>query len=200
MGRLLAALVLAALPIAGAYAFPEPAIVSRDWVFDIDVGTPKPISIRDIHGKTRWFWYMTYTVTNNTGSDRLFIPEITIATDEGDIIIAGQDVPASVFPAIKQREGDALLQSPIQIVGKLLQGGDFARASVIVWPAFDHPVDDVDVFFAGLSGETKAIAHPTTGEEIVMRKTLMLSYKTPGAVVHPQEQPVIDNGERWIMR
>jgi hypothetical protein len=198
--RPLVALVLFALPIAGAHAFPEPAIVSRDWLFDVTVDKPRPISIRDVHGETRWFWYMTYNVTNNTGDDRLFIPEITVATDEGDIVTAGQNVPASVFPAIKRKEDDGLLQSPIQIVGKLLQGRDFSRASVIVWPAFDHPVDHVDVFFAGLSGETKAIAHPTTGEEIVMRKTLMLSYDTPGGVVHPQQQPVIPTGERWIMR
>ena len=85
-------------------AYPEPAIVSRAWAFDFEYRTPQLISIPTIEGQIRWFWYLTYKVTNNTDRERLFVPEITLATEMGDIVAAGRDVPAIVYDAIKERE------------------------------------------------------------------------------------------------
>lgn len=181
-------------------AFPRPAIVAKAWQLDLEVGKPQPISVRDVDGQIQWYWYLTYKVQNNTRQERLFIPEIAVATDEGHIVTAGQDVPSKVFEAIKKRQRNPLLMSPIEIVGRLLLGTDFAKESVAVWPAFDRPVDNIDIFFAGLSGETQAIEHPLTKEPVVMRKVLMVTFATPGAKVHPQEQPVLPRGDEWIMR
>ena len=183
-----------------ASAFPEPSIVSKTWEFDIEVGEPRPVSMRDERGQLQWYWYLPYKVQNNTGRERLFIPEFDIATDEGDIVAAGQDVPAKVFDLIKEKEGNTLLLSPIEIVGRMLVGRDFAKESVAIWPAFDHSVDQVDVFVAGLSGETQQIEHPLTKDPVIMRKVLMYKYATPGDVTHPQKQSILPRGEEWIMR
>ena len=86
-----------------AQAYPEPAIVSPSWSLDIEVQAPEAISIEDVDGSIRWFWYISYTVVNPTDLDLLFIPEITIANDRGDILNAGENVPPTVFPAIKKR-------------------------------------------------------------------------------------------------
>ena len=181
-------------------AFPKPSLVPKAWQLDFGPGKPQPISIRDINGQIQWYWYLTYKVQNNTRQERLFIPEIAVATDEGDLVSTGKNVPAEVFEAIQRAEGNPLLLSPIQIVGKLLLGADFAKEGVAIWPAFDHSVDQMDVFVAGLSGETEAIEHPLTKERVVMRKMLMLTFATPGSHTHPERQAVLPSGEEWIMR
>ena len=191
--------VFMALP-PRATAYPEPAIVSSSWSLDITVSVPEAISIEDVDGSIRWFWYISYQVVNPTDQDLLFIPEITVANDLGQIITAGENVPPTVFPAIKERLGNPLLLSPVQVVGKLLQGEDFAREGVAVWPAAEGDVDSFSVFFAGLNGETQTIANPVTEESVLVRRTLMLDYKSPGNFTRPQDQPIIEAGRREVMR
>ena len=200
--RLLAGtcLILSWSPAQRAAAYPEPAIVSPSWSLDIEVRKPEAISIRDVDGGIRWFWYMKYKVTNPTNQDLLFIPEISIANDTGEILTAGESVPPTVFPAIKERLGNPLLMSPVEVVGKLLQGRDFAREGVAVWPASDQDVDAFTVFFAGLNGETQNVTNPLTGESVLVRRTLMLEYQSPGNFTRPQDQPVIEVGRREVMR
>ncbi len=183
-----------------ANAYPEPAIVSPSWSLEVEVTKPAAISIEDVDGSVRWFWYVTYKVVNPTDEDLLFIPEITVANDLGQIVTAGENVPPTVFPAIKKRLGNPLLLSPVQVVGKLLQGEDFAREGVAVWPAAEGDVDSFSVFFAGLNGETQTIANPVTGESVLVRRTLMLDYKSPGNFTRPQDQPIIEAGRREVMR
>jgi hypothetical protein len=183
-----------------AWAYPEPAIVSPSWSLEVEVTKPAAISIEDVDGSIRWFWYVTYKVVNPTDEDLLFIPEITVANDLGEIITAGENVPPTVFPTIKERLGNPLLLSPIQVVGKLLRGEDFAREGVAIWPAPDGDVDAFSVFIAGLNGETQTIANPLTGESVLVRRTLMLEYKSPGNFQRPQDQPIVEDGRREVMR
>lgn len=193
-------LIIAWTPSQRALAYPEPAIVSPSWSMDIEVQSPEAISIEDVDGSIRWFWYIAYKVVNPTDEDLLFIPEITIANDLGEIITAGQDVPPTVFPAIKKRLGNPLLLSPVEVVGKLLQGDDFAREGVAIWPASDGDVDAFSVFIAGLNGETQNVSNPLTGESVLVRRTLMLEYKSPGNFTRPQEQSIIAIDRREVMR
>jgi hypothetical protein len=193
-------LATAVVAVQTTSAYPEPAIVSPSWSLEAQVQAPEAISIEDVDGSIRWFWFITYKVVNPTEQDLLFIPEITIANDNGQIINAGENVPPSVFPAIKARLGNPLLLSPVQIVGKLLQGEDFAREGVAIWPASEGDVDAFSVFIAGLNGETQNITNPATGESVLVRRTLMLEYKSPGNFTRPQEQPITEVGRREVMR
>jgi hypothetical protein len=181
-------------------AYPEPAIVSPSWALDFTFTDPKPISVRDIRGQIRWYWYTTYQVLNKSGDERQFIPEITVATDSGKIIAANHGIPVSVFDAIKEQVGNPLLESPLEIVGTILLGEDYAKEGVAIWRAFDHDVDEIRLFFAGLSGESAAVKNPITGEPVNMRRTRMIRFKSPGNHTHPQKQPIVLLDQIDVMR
>jgi hypothetical protein len=208
MKRKLKLLVLAAILTGGivtwqaatTHAFPEPNLAYRGWELQFDHSKPRAIEIKDATGAIKSYWYMTYKVTNMTKSERLFIPEITIATDAGDVFPANKDIAPSVFQAIKDETGNHLLMGPIRVVGKLLLGEDEARESVAIWPAFDHQVGEVDVFFSGISGEVQIYKDPVSGDSVNVKKSLMITYRLPGSGVRPTQQMVIPVHERWIMR
>ncbi len=183
-----------------AWAFPEPAIVSKAWQYDFSHGPPRPIAVYGIGGQVRWFWYITYKVVNHTGDERLFVPEVTIFDDRGHIFPAGRNVPAAAFHAIKNRIENPLLENPAEIIGRILQGPDHAKEGVAIWPATEDDIDHITIFFSGLSGETAVIDHAETGERVVLRKTLMIDYDLPGTGEHIQDQPVVHKGEKWVMR
>lgn len=188
-------------PVPTASAYPQPAGVPRAWQFDFTSQPPKPIAYTDLTGQIHWYWYLPYKLVNHTGRERIFIPEITVATDAGDIVAAGRGVPPQVFDAVKRRLGNDLLEPPDQMIGRtVLQGEDHAGESVAIWRDFKHDVAQLSIFIEGLSGETTRIPHPVTGEPVLMRKTLMLSYDLPGQPPSPQQQQVIETGRAWIMR
>ncbi|WP_432798640.1 hypothetical protein [Poriferisphaera sp. WC338] len=184
-----------------AQAYPEPAIVSTSWVIDVKFEKPTAIAVKDRFGVNRWYWYLPYRAINNTSSDRILSPEFTIATDSGKIIQAGKNVPLSVYRAIEKQLNNPLLLSPLEIVDKILQGDDYAKESVAIWPAFDHDVDEFSVFVAGLSGESATVKNVLTGDDVLLRRTIMLTYNTPGNNINAlQDQPVILKTRRDVMR
>lgn len=182
------------------HAYPEPSAAVRTWQLEITYRDPQPIAVPDVAGNLQWYWYMPYKIVNLTGTERNFIPEVTIATDEGDIIAAGRGIPARVFDAVSQRLANPLLISPVQIIGRILQGEDNAKESVAIWADPVHDVAELQIFFEGLSGDTTQIAHPLTGDTVLMRKTLMLNYGLPGHAPTPQQQTLVPIDTRWIMR
>jgi hypothetical protein len=198
-----------------AGTFAEPSIVSPSWKLDLELGTPRTISAEDYNGSTRWFWYAPYKVTNLTEQERLFAPEVTITDDYGNIIQAGAGIAPSVFEAVQKKLDNPLLESPEAVVGQLLQGPDFARESVIIWPVAAQDVDRFTIFFAGVDGETQTLVSPRTGESIMrqvtdpitgqkqvdddgnpvmepvqVRRTRAFDYASPGTHDRPQAQPV----------
>ena len=181
-------------------AFEEPNIVSKDWQYNFLHDRPRAIAVYGIGGRVSWFWYITYKVVNDTGDERLFVPEVIIYTDTGKIFPTGRNVPAAAFAAVQEKLENPLLESPAEIIGRLLQGADHAKEGVAIWPTPTEDVDHITVFFSGLSGETKAIKHPLSGKRIVLRKTLMIDYHLPGTSQRVQDQPVILQGEKWVMR
>jgi len=202
----------------GTYA--TPAAVSDAWAYGLEVATPRAISVG-----SRWYWYMPYRVTNDTGADRLFVPEITITNDHGEIVTAGRRVPPSVFNAVADRLANPLLESPDDVVGTLLQGRDFARESVAIWPVSPLDIDEFTVFFAGADGEVRPLVSPRTGEPVMvpatdpvtgealtdadgqplqrpvlMQRNRALVFATPGTAVSPDLQPVRPVREYAVMR
>jgi len=196
----LVSVLLLAFGTPNAAAFPEPKIVIKSWQYDFQHDPPRPIAVHGIGGTIRWYWYITYKVTNNTGEERLFVPEIMIYTNTGKIFPAGKDVPAVVFNVIKERLEDPLLENPAKIIGQILQGSDHAKGGVAIWPAPEEDVDHLTLFVSGLSGETQAIKNPITGKRVVVRKTLMIDYDKPGTTHNIQNQAIIPRGQRWVMR
>lgn len=198
MGLVLAVLLIA--PASRLLAYPEPSALSRSWQFEVTCQTPQAIAVTDLQGRKQWYWYLPYKVINRTGEDRLFAPEFTIATEQGDIVQAGRGVPASVFNEIKKKLGNDLLESPAAVVGQFLQGPDFAKEGVAIWPAFGHDIQSLTVFFSGLSGETQVVKNPGNGEDVLVSKTLMLKYSLPGDARNAGKQILVLTGEKWVMR
>ncbi len=189
------------LLVTAVESAPEPSFLSRAWQFDMDYGKPRLIFVKQPgESAGRYYWYLPYTVTNNTGEDRLFIPNVTVMANTGGMTTAGRKVSPTVFEQIKREQRNPLLQGPVDVIGKLLQGEDNAKDSVAIWPAFEDDVDRYDVFFGGLSGETAIVTNPVTNEQTVLRKAMHLSFATPGTPVELLGQPVEQVAERWVMR
>ena len=155
-----------------AAAAPEPKLVPRTWELEFTYEPPRPIAIADAEGVIRWYWFMTYKVVNPSASDRIFLPNVTVATDRGDIIVTNASIPLKVFNTIKQRSNLALLEHPIKVGGAIKPGKDKARQSVAMWPAFDHDVDSLSIFFRGLSGETATVVNPRTYQPVIDPESL----------------------------
>jgi hypothetical protein len=198
--------VLVAATVLGAWAqgsqgYPLPAALEKSWTLEVSYRTPRPILVADPDGTPHWYWYLPYTLVNRTGEDRMFVPEVLVASDCGQPLHANQDVPTHVFTAIKARLNDRYLVDPVRAVGKLLQGDDNALDSVVIWPAPAQPGVHLRIFFGGLSGETQPVANPVTGQDMPqLSKTLMLEYQTPGKPPTPAEHPVLFESATWVMR
>ncbi len=208
--------------------FAQPAILSPAWELDLQVNTPNAIRVPDANGFDQWYWYAAYQVTNNSGEDRLFIPEIAVTDDNGRIVQANRRIPAGVYPAIAQRLGNPLLESPSNVIGRLLQGEDFAKESLAIWPASNRDVDEFTLFFAGADGETQELVSPSTGQvvmqpatdpitnepllddegnpqmrPVMVRRTRTFTYQAPGTLAPTDDlrrQPVRLISEGVVMR
>jgi hypothetical protein len=127
------------------------------------------------------YWYMIYTVTNNSGQDVDFNPDIvrvneieTEATAEKaasnpqaaptirtDPAIIGVDT--KLYKAIADRHGKTypFMVTPVKAIDRLLQGKDNARTSVAVFKDLDPRISHFTIYFGGLSGERIARNNPT---------------------------------------
>lgn len=181
-------------------AYPAPATAPRVWQLDFTHAKPRTIGVKGPAGDTSWYWYVTYKVVNRTESERLFVPEATLATDTGDIMPSSRIVPPAVFDAIKSRSSSKLLESPTRVAGRLLVGEDGAKESVIVWPVLHRDVREVKLFIAGLSGESEIIQNPATGKDETLRKTLMVTYATPVANQPSDSLTMTEKSRTWVMR
>jgi hypothetical protein len=187
--------------IANASTHPEPNVVPTSWELDLTFQAPRTIAVR-LPGddEATLFWYMTYTVLNKTDGDQLYIPDIWLLSDAGDLVEGNRKIQPIVFEKIKAFVNNPLLLSPIKVAGRILQGDDHARDGVVIWKAPDHDVSDIIVFFGGITGETHEVKDPLTGESRLLRKALQIDYDTPGDHRHVQRKPFVFKGAKWVVR
>lgn len=183
---------------------PEPDPVPRRWQLDVKLG-PLRITKVDVPGVgPRAFMYLTYKVTNASGTDVLLAPAWDLATSDGRITRSGRNVPASVTKELIKRLENPYLEDQISIIGVLMQGEENAKDGLVVWSMDDLRVDEVSIFGAGFSGEAKPVEvlNPQSGQhdKILLRKTLMSRYSTPGEIESQGSVPFEPSEVRWIMR
>jgi hypothetical protein len=200
-----------------AAPYPKPLTVPQQWQFEIELGDFRPIAVRPPGKKEdQIFWYLRYTVTNRSGEDRIFVPEIILYTDTGEVIRAGKQTPLAVFDKVKALYNDPLMKAPSAMTGKLLQGEDNAKGSVAIWPDFDPNAGKVSVFFCGLSGETVSVKlpapitvvepdwrgeeHTVTKDKLLLVKTLELQYAIPGEKAARRFLAPKLVKQQWVMR
>lgn len=197
----------AALTPSAAVAAPEPDPVPRRWQLSVEPGAMRVMSVtlpaKDGVQETRQYYVLTYKVSNNTGQDLLFTPSFELATDEGDLLRSGREVPAEATKAVVDALENALLQDQVSIVGMLLQGEENAKDGVAIWPVTRNHVRQLEVYANGFSGETQAmeVFDPATKatKRVLLKKTLQIRY-TPQGEVQTSSEPLTVQEQRWIMR
>lgn len=183
---------------------PEPDPIPRRWELSIEPG-PLRIATVDVPDVgPRAYFYLTYKVTNTSGGDLLFAPSFELATDQGDVLRSGRDVPAYVTKTLLESLGNPYLEDQISIVGNLLQGEGNAKEGLVVWPANSMHLSQLEVYAAGFSGEVKTvdIQDPKTGKpsKVTVRKTLQIRYQPPGEIRDQGSRPFDVIEKHWVMR
>src|SRR5207244_4154959 len=151
----------------------------KSWELKFEHSKPKRIVVPDANGTPKTYWYMTYTVTNSTEQEQLFLPAFDLVTEDGRIVRDQINLPRPVFDTIKKLEGAKFLQMPALIGGSLRIGPDQAKDGVAVWPELSAEMGNFNIFVSGLSGETATVKDANDKAQI-LRKTLQLNYLIRG--------------------
>lgn len=203
--RVLAVLLVVVGVVAVTIARPpEPNPIPVRWQLDLDVGPLRVASVETPGQGPTLYFYMTYTVTNNTDEDILLAPSFELSTETGTDVVAGQGVPASVTRELLNRLDNPLLSDQVNMIGVLRRGEAHARSGLVVWPVRDAVADEARVYMAGFSGETNRIRlidrESGTPRDVVLRKTLMAVHEMPGHIAAMGGEPITRSMTRWIMR
>lgn len=207
LSLLLLAPVAKAADDNGAGSFPTPSPYPITWELKFEHAAPKRIVV-DLPGQApQAFWYMTYSVTNNTDQARTFLPVFEMMTNDGQIIRSDRNLPYKVFTEIKAREKSKYLEHFTQIGGQVRIGEDEARDGVAIWKEPMPEMGSFTIFLSGLSGETARLKDAegkdlkdAKGDSIILRKTLQMNYYIRGDEVYPGWDEVSTRPQRWIMR
>lgn len=209
--------LLALAPVVLSGPAPKPGVVPVSWELEFSYQTPQMFTVAlPGEDKARNYWYVLYKVTNRTGKDQIFVPDFVLYTDTGQILHAGEGVPAAIFTEIQKRHNDPLLVTLAAATGRLLQDEDNAKQSVAIWRDFDPQARGFDIFVGGLSGERAKVNLPVpvrvtvrggrpqkvqvTRTELILSKTMQLSYKLPGeAEARARTTPELIK-KQWVMR
>lgn len=206
-------LIMLVAPVATGLCAPKPSLVAPVGIWQLDIelhGDPKLIQLT-LPGSTeaKNYWYLLYTVTNNTGQDVDFFPQIELFSDTFKLYRSGSQVRNLVFEAIRDRYRKTipLLESQDMVSEKLLQGRDNSRDSVAIFTDFDPNAAKVKLFISGASNETVIVKQPVQvgaktqkPKETLLRKTLMLEYRVSGDRYRPEQRLMLYQDRNWIMR
>lgn len=214
------------LPAADVGAGPEPSAIPLSWELDFTFLDPRRIEVQ-LPGERHpdVYWYMVYTVRNNTGRSQRFFPTFELVTDELRVLNTDIGIHPLVFDAIRERHKAThkYLVSPTKAIGDLRVGDDNAIESVAIWRATDTDVNHFRIYIAGLSGETAIVRNPArtrskiteaalaaeksdnreaTDEprRFTLRKTLELRYDLLGSADGRAKAAPERKSIRWIMR
>jgi hypothetical protein len=196
--------------------YPEPSPYPITWELTFEYKAPKRIVVNVAGDATpRAYWYLPYTITNEGDDTQTFIPQFEMLTEDGKVHRARKDVPREVFDAIKGRERNPLIVPATRVGGELPPGVDEARDSVAVWEEPMKNIGTFKLFIGGLSGEFVEMTDPESGaaiknskgEQVILRKTLQLTYSVNGDEVYPGEDAIREgegrigrNAKMWVMR
>ena len=151
------------LLVSAAWAEVEPKVGSTKWQLDFEFHDPQRISVRlpgEDHETT--YWYLLYTVTNDTGKDVQFYPSFHVVTDSLQTVECGANIPPRVFDHIKARHVKEFpfLAPQKKVTGPLLQGKGNARTSAAIFEMFDPEANRFTIYVSGLSGEIARVTNP----------------------------------------
>jgi hypothetical protein len=192
---------------------PTPRLAPTRWELEFAFRDPMRISLTlpGDSGPTT-FWYLLYTVTNNSGQEVDFYPTFDIVTDTLQTVEGGAEISPRVQDAIRARHKSEypFFIEPTKVSGKLLQGEDNARASCAIFRGFDPQASRFTIYVAGLSGEIQRARNvafdpkkPESDENpkfYTLRKTLAITYDLPGDPQTRKAATPVRVSREWVMR
>lgn len=205
--------ILSLLLVAAALAAPQPDKNPKTWELDFDfvdiqrVTVPLPGGSQPVT-----YWYLLYTVVNNTENDIEFYPSFELITDTMEVVTAGDHIHPKVYDVISARhkKNYPFFTEPAQMSGKLRVGIDNARTSAAVFHDFDAEASSFKVFASGLTGEVARVSNPSfdPGQAesddnrrfFTLRKTLEIDYDLPGDPGTRTTSVPIRKDWSWVMR
>lgn len=198
------------VPMAHAGKHPEPSLypLPSAWYLTFKHAVPRRIVV-DVPGQRvpSAYWYLTYSVTNNSGKEADFLPDFELVTEDGKIHPSDHNIPLPVFESIKKTVGNDLMVSPTVVAGPIHQGEDQAKDSVAIWEEPSARMGAFDIYVGGLNSEfvnaTDNDGKPVmdgAGKQIILRKTLEMKYVIYGDEIQPEKDEVHVKGEKWLMR
>jgi hypothetical protein len=203
-------ILTAPLTTTWAGKHPEPSVypLPTAWYLDFKHGKPKRIVVAVPGQKVpAAYWYLQYTVTNNTGKEVEFLPDFDLVTQDGKIFRGDNNIPLPVFDAVKKDSGNDLLVSAAQITAPLHQGEDQAKDGVAIWEEPLQRMGAFTIYVGGLNSEfTPAVddkgapIKDAEGRPITLRKALELNFVVWGDEIRPEKDDVQVKPERWVMR
>ncbi len=182
--------------------YPTPNMLHHGWQLTFVWHKPQRLYAavgHGIHRSLREYWFMRYTVANNTHRDIFFIPSFVLVTDTGKVLHPVVGLSPRVLAKIRTVTGDPFILSPGLIAGKLLQGADNAKDGVAVFTNVPFQSRQFKIFVSGLSADTALQKNPLTHKTVVLHKTLLLKFWIPGQSVRMLPQ-VQFQGKQWVMR
>ncbi len=187
--------------------YPEPGFAPKAWQFDFRYEQPKRVVLVAPNGDREAYWYLAYTVTNDTEQERTFLPDIVMVTRTGEVVRANNNVPMGVYEAIRLRTPNLPMVAPQKVFGRLLIGEDRARSSVAIWREPMSDMGTFQIFVAGISGEVETLmgsdGEPLVGEDgetILVRKSKRLGFRVLGDGLDTGEDTVRQERDEWVMR
>ncbi len=198
---------------SACFAAPVPKADPTRWELDFKFHDPQRIELT-LPGERQpiTFWYMLYTVTNNSGQEVEYYPSFDLVTDTLKVTEGGAHISPRVQDAVRERhiKEYPFFVEPTKVSGKLLQGEDNARTSCVIFRDFDREASEFTIFVAGLSGEmsrapnlTYDPARPETEDNpkfFPLRKTLGITYRLPGDAQTRHRATPIRVKREWVMR
>lgn len=201
--RPLLVLIALLVPLGSAvYAQQQPTPAPYRVAWEFDVKWSKPVrTVVQVPGQAnpQAYWYLPFTVTNNTDQERLFMPVAELAMRDGRIIRADRDIPGVVLEQIRKEQNNKFIETTLSAAGQLRLGAEQARSVVAIWPEPTARMGDFTILIAGLNGEYKHVKD-ADGKDAILHKTLQLDYKVIGDEVEPNKDPVLDVQATSIMR
>src|SRR4051812_35912311 len=66
--------IIAFAPSRVRAEYPKPSPYPKSWELEFQHGLPKRVVVQTVGKPAQAYWYMTYSVTNNTDKEQLFLP------------------------------------------------------------------------------------------------------------------------------
>ncbi len=195
-----AAIVLGFLAASASAEAPKPSICPVSWELKFEHATPKRVVV-SLPGAfaPQPFWYMTYSATNNTGKERMFLPVFEMLTEDGKVTRSDKLISQSVVDVIRKHEGNKFIEGGMQVSGEIRLGDDQTKYGVAVWTEPMLEMGRFSIFVGGLTGEFKTVK--LDGKDTILRKSLQLNFWIKGDDAYPGEDAVSpEKAETWVMR